>query len=164
MNNSKLSFYGIGPKIARIMLPWMVLTIVISLIFRNSFAFFNPASRILNITGIIFIVTGFALYFSTLPLLLRGIKETRLITNGAFKVCVNPLYASILLFILPGTSFLMNSWLVLSVSVVGYILFRIHIKDEYREMEKIFGEEYVRYKKNTPEFFPFPVYKKVFKN
>ena len=132
--------------------------------FRNSFVFFSPASRILNITGLIFIVTGFALYFSTLPLLLRGIKETRLVTNGAFKVCANPLYASILLFILPGTSFLMNSWLVLTVSVVGYILFRIHIKDEYREMEKIFGEEYVRYKKNTPEFFPFPVFKKASKN
>ena len=53
----------------------------------------------------------------------------------------------------------MNSWLVFTTSFTGYIVFKTVIKEEYREMEKFFGDDYRKYKEVTPEFFPFPVKK-----
>ncbi|HLO60845.1 MAG TPA: isoprenylcysteine carboxylmethyltransferase family protein [Bacteroidales bacterium] len=159
---SKLNFYGVGPKIGRIALPWLAVTIIVSIVLKGSFRFFPDEHRILFFIGLALVILGFIMYFSTIPALLKGIKETRLVTKGAFYLCCNPLYAAIILFMIPGTSFMMNSWLVFSASVVAYIVFKLQIKGEETEMEKFFGEEYKAYRSSTPEFFPVPV-KKLFK-
>jgi protein-S-isoprenylcysteine O-methyltransferase Ste14 len=158
----KLSFYGIGPKMARIVLPWLAVTITLTLIFKNAFTYTEEGSRTLFYAGLAILISGLVFYFLTIPLLLKGLKETKLVTNGAYYLSCNPLYASILLLIIPGISLMMNSWLVITTSVAGYIIFRIVIRIEYMEMEKFFGDEYRKYREVTPEFFPFPV-KKWFK-
>lgn len=157
----KLNFYGVGPKIGRIVLPWLAVTIIISLIFKGSFKYLPDEKRILFFVGLALVILGFIMYFSTIPALLRGIKETTLITKGAFYLCCNPLYTAIILFLIPGTSFMMNSWLLLTTSVVAYIVFKIYIRGEETELENFFGESYTTYRSSTPEFFPFPV-KKMF--
>lgn len=156
---SKLNFYGVGPKIGRIALPWLAITIIVSLVFKGSFQFYLDEKRILFFTGLALVILGFIMYFSTIPVLLKGIKETRLVTKGAFYFCCNPLYAAIILLMIPGTSFMMNSWLIFTASVLAYIVFKIQIKGEETEMEKFFGEEYKTYRKSTPEFFPVPLKK-----
>lgn len=155
----KLNFLGIGPKIAMVLLPYLILTIVISTHTHHEFAFTSFKSPFLFDAGLILLLLGLIFYFSTVRLLLKGLNETRLVTNGAFALCQNPLYSSIILFIIPALSFIVNSWLVLTSSIIGYILFRIFIKAEYLELEKFFGEAYANYKKVTPEFFPFPLKK-----
>ena len=153
----KLNFLGIGPKIAMVVLPWLAMTITLSLSYKNYFVYNETAGSYLFIAGMALLFVGLVLYFSTLPILLRGLKETRLITNGAYALCCNPLYASFLLLIIPGVSLMMNSWLVITTTVTGYIVFKIVIKSEYLEMEKFFGDEYKKYREVTPEFFPFHV-------
>jgi len=83
-------------------------------------------------------------------------------TTGTYYLCRNPLYASIILMVIPGVSFVLHTCLILTTSMIAYIAFKINIKSEYKEMETFFGEAYLSYKKNTPEFFPFP-FKKWFK-
>jgi protein-S-isoprenylcysteine O-methyltransferase Ste14 len=107
------------------------------------------------VAGIVFLGLGMVLYGLTVRSLLRGIKETRLVTTGLYRYCQNPLYAVIMLLIIPGIGFLMNSWLVLTTPILGYIVFKKCITHEYDEMTEVFGEEYKRYKERTPEFFPF---------
>jgi protein-S-isoprenylcysteine O-methyltransferase Ste14 len=155
----KLNFFGIGPKIAVILLPWLLLSFVLSTHFRKVFAFTHEKSSFLFISGIVILVVGLIFYGSTVRLLIKGLKETRLVTNGAFGLCQNPLYSSIILFIIPALSLIVNSWLVLTSSIIGYLLFKINIKKEYNELEKFFGEEYINYKNETPEFFPVPLKK-----
>jgi protein-S-isoprenylcysteine O-methyltransferase Ste14 len=155
----KLNFLGVGPKIATVLLPWLVISIVLSSHYRKMFSFTPEKSSLLFICGIVLLIFGTVFYGSTVRLLLKGLKETRLVTNGAFSLCQNPLYSSIVLFIIPALSLLINSWLVLTTSIAGYILFKIFIKKEYNELEKFFGDDYLKYKKDTPEFFPFPVKK-----
>jgi protein-S-isoprenylcysteine O-methyltransferase Ste14 len=151
----KLNFFGVGPKIGRIVLPWLLISIFLSIMFPSAFEYINGGNRILTVAGIVVLLLGFVMYFATVPLLLRGLKETRLVTKGAFRLCCNPLYAAIILLILPGISLLMNTWLMLSVSLLGYIVFKLKIKAEYDEMEKFFGEEYLEYRRRTSEFFPW---------
>jgi protein-S-isoprenylcysteine O-methyltransferase Ste14 len=155
----KLNFFGVGPKIGIILLPWLAVTIIISCIKKNLFSFTSGGGTILLIAGIILMAFGLIFYASTVRLLLKGLKETRLVTNGAFSLCQNPLYSSIILFIIPALSLLLNSWLILTTSITGYILFKLYIRNEYNELEKFFGENYLRYKNETPEFFPVPLKK-----
>lgn len=155
----KLNFLGIGPKIAMVFLPWLTATIVLSNIKSDLFIYSTGYSNLLLIAGIILMIIGLGFYFSTVRLLLKGLKETRLVTNGVYSLCQNPLYLSIMLLIIPALSFILNSWLVLTTSIVGFILIKLLIRNEYKELEKFFGEEYLKYKRETPEFLPFPLKK-----
>lgn len=156
---NKLNFFGVGPKIGTIAIPWLAVSIILSLIFPEIFDI--PVNKeILFYAGLVLLAGGLVFYFSTVPLLLKGLKETRLVTSGAFSLCCNPLYAAIILFIVPGIALMMNSWLVFTTSVIGYIAFKLFIKSEYIELEKFFGEEYKKYKSETPEFFPLGFLKK----
>jgi protein-S-isoprenylcysteine O-methyltransferase Ste14 len=155
----KLNFLGVGPRIAIVLLPWLLISILLSTHNRGMFSFTHEKSSVLFLCGIILLAFGIVFYGSTVRLLLKGLKETRLVTNGAFGLCQNPLYSSIILFIIPALSLIINSWLVLTTSIIGYILFKIFIKKEYKELEKFFGDDYIKYKNETPEFFPFPLKK-----
>lgn len=153
---NKLNFLGIGPKIGAVTFPWLAVAIYFSVKFKSLFAFAENGSRALFYTGLALIIIGAIMYFLTAPALLKGLKETKLMTTGTFYLCCNPLYSSIILLIIPGISLMMNSWLVLTTSLVAYVLFKIFIKSEYAEMEKFFGDDFKKYRAETPEFFPFP--------
>lgn len=157
----KLSFFGIGPRIALVLLPWLASTIILSCIKSKAFGYTSERNDVILFAGIILMVIGMVFYFSTVKLLLSGLKETKLQTKGPYSLCQNPLYAVIVIAIIPALSLLLNSWLILTSSLAGYIIFKIFIRNEYSELERVFGEEYLKYKKETPEFFPFPFKKKL---
>jgi len=155
----KLNFLGAGPKIATILLPWLALTIILSIFYKGHFSYISENPKAFHIAGVILLVFGLVIYASTVKLLLKGLKETKLVINGSYYLCQNPLYSSILLFIIPSISLLLNSWLILTSSIAGYIIFKLSIRKEYIELEKFFGDEYIKYKNTTPEFFPIPIKK-----
>lgn len=158
----KLNFMGIGPKIGIIVFPWLIITILLSVKLKETFLISARGDRLLFYAGLVLVIAGALLYFLTVPALLKGLKETRLMTSGTFYLCCNPLYTSILLFIIPGVSLMMNSWIVLTTSIAGYILFKMSIRKEYEEMEEFFGDDFRKYRSETPEFFPFP-FRKLFR-
>ena len=81
----KLNFLGIGPRIATVLLPWLVLTIVLSTHYKETFAFTPGKSTILMISGAVLLFIGLIFYGSTVRLLLKGLNETRLVTNGTYQ-------------------------------------------------------------------------------
>jgi len=153
---NKLNFLGIGPKIGGIALPWLAVAIFLTLKFNHSFAYFKDRNEILFFVGLALVIAGIIMYFLSIPVLLKGLKETRLVTGWTYYLCCNPLYAAIILFIFPGISLMMNSWLVLTTSVVAYTIFKVFIRNEYAELEKFFGDDFRKYRAETPEFFPLP--------
>jgi protein-S-isoprenylcysteine O-methyltransferase Ste14 len=155
----KLNALGIGPKIGLITIPWFLGTLLLSIFYKELFCFDPECYRVLLIFGIIILAIGLVFYAITVRLLLIGIKNTRLMTTGTYYLCQNPLYTAMILLIIPGISLILHSSLMLTTSLVAYIMFKINIKSEYLEMEAFFGEAYKAYKKNTPEFFPLPIRK-----
>ena len=155
----KLNFFGVGPKIGMIALPWLAVSIILSVFFDSKFVFFSNGNNIIFYIGLALIIAGIVMYFISALTLLKGLKKTNLVTEGTYYFCCNPIYSAIILLIIPGISFMLNSWLVLTTSIVAYIIFKIFIKSEYAEMEKFFGNDYIKYKSETPEFFPFPLRK-----
>jgi protein-S-isoprenylcysteine O-methyltransferase Ste14 len=152
----KLNAFGIGPKIGMVALPCLAVTIFLSIYYKDVFKVCEIFDRPSLIAGIVLLVIGVVFYVISGKLLMQGIRNTRLMTTGTYYLCRNPLYASIILMIIPGVSFVLHTWLVLTTSLVAYIAFKIQIRSECREMEAFFGQAYLDYKKSTPEFFPFP--------
>jgi protein-S-isoprenylcysteine O-methyltransferase Ste14 len=145
----KLSFLGIGPKIGRITLPYLAITIALTILFPDVFCFGEAVEQLLLYAGIVFIVIAAVFYFATVKLMLPGIRANRLITGGVYRLCRNPLYSALLLFLIPGLSLLLNSWIILTTSFVGYLLFRKFIHEEEDSLERIFGDEYRTYRDQT---------------
>ncbi|HNY03062.1 MAG TPA: isoprenylcysteine carboxylmethyltransferase family protein [Bacteroidales bacterium] len=156
----KLNFFGIGPKMGRIILPWLAITIALSILFPVLFSICSSLRQGLMVTGSLILLTGLVSYFATLRLMLPGIRENRLITGGMYRYCRNPLYSSILLFIIPGLALVMNSWIILTVTPVGYLIMRRFIREEEEMLERIFGEEFRKYRDATPLFVPNPFVRK----
>lgn len=152
----KLSFFGIGPKIGRITLPWLVVTIVLTIIFPPVFSFGESVRQPLLIAGIVLIIFALVFYFSTLRLMLPGIRENRLITTGAYRLCRNPLYAAMIVFLFPGIALATDSWIILSASLVGYLVFRKYVHEEEEVLERLFGDEFRIYRDKTSLLFPNP--------
>jgi len=151
----KMDFYGIGPKIGRIFIPWLALTIILSII-SNSFNFYAERNSALTISGAVLLAFGLVFYFTSVRLLLAGLREGKLVTIGTFYLCQNPLYISFILFLIPAIAVLLNSWLVLTTCVVGLVLLKVYVSKEYEILEEAFGDEYLKYKNETPEFVPLP--------
>lgn len=155
---NKLNFFGVGPKIGVVLIPWLAISIVLSCA-SDYFIYSHQYSADLLLAGSVLLILGLIFYFTSVRLLLNGLKDQRLVTGGTFSLCQNPLYASFILFIIPALSLMLNSWLVLTSSLAGFILFKFYIHREYQDLEKFFGEDYLKYKREIPEFFPLPVKK-----
>ena len=154
----RMDFFGVGPKIGKVLLPWLVVTIVVSCI-SDWFNFYATRSQALTVSGVVLLVFGLVFYFSSVRLLLNGLKDGKLVTSGAFYLCQNPLYMSFVLFFTPAIALLLNSWLVLTSAIIGFVLLKIYVGREYQVLEEAFGDEYRKYKAETPEFFPLPLKK-----
>ena len=153
----KLTFLGIGPKIGRVTLPYLAATIALSILFPAVFSFGIALEQPFLVAGIVLIVIAMVFYFTTLRLMLPAIRGNRLVTRGAYRLCRNPLYSALLLFLVPGLALLLNSWIILTTSVVGYLVFRKYIHEEEETLERLFGDDFRAYRERTSLFFPNPL-------
>ncbi len=144
-----LSATGAGPKIFRTMLPVLIIGIVIQILFPvvSAFPFLNAttlksAGWIWTFPGIffwIFAVVQFAIKF----------PKGKLITSGVYSLSRNPIYASWIVFILPGLAGICDNWIFLLAALVMYISLIINIKDEEKALTDTFGDEYIHYSKRV---------------
>lgn len=86
---------------------------------------------------------------------MRAYNADALVTNGIFRCCRHPLYASWVVFIVPGIVLLANSWIGLTTPVVMYFLLRSLVKAEERYLESVFGSDYLDYKSVVPCILPY---------
>jgi len=90
----KLNALGIGPKIAIVLFPWLAATLVFNSKNKPLFNYTPECSQILLVSGIILMLVGLIFYISTVRMLLKGLKETKLMTIGSYGFCQHLLYVS----------------------------------------------------------------------
>ncbi len=155
---TSMTYGGIGPRLALLCLPYIILSLIVmfkypefsDLKFLDS-PFFKAVGFIWLGLGIIFWMWS-AIYF------LKYFKQGKLITKGPFGLCRNPIYSSMIIFIIPSMALIFHSGLILSISLVLYLGFRISIHGETNVLKRIFGEEYKSYEKSVNVIIPFPRY------
>ena len=151
-----MTFGGIGPKLALITLPYILLAIRV--IERDpDFLKLNfPGNQWLGIAGYIWIFIGIIFYVSTILVFLSDFKKEILVTRGTFSLCRNPIYASFIVFFIPGLALVFQSGMILSIAFVLYLNFKISIHGEKNILLRNFGEAYEVYEKSVNEIVPFP--------
>ncbi len=69
-----------------------------------------------------------------------------LVTGGVFRFTRNPMYLSLLLYLLAWTAYLSNWLALLLVPVFVLYINQLQIKPEERALSALFGSEYASYK------------------
>ena len=146
---------GVGPKwglASALCFALAVLGHVLS--FPRFVIVLPPDDLSLVIVGSLLIVAGASFYFVAARDLRKGLTEGNLVTTGLYSLVRHPLYASNILFVVPGIALLCKSWLLLCVPLFMYGAFRLFIPAEDRYLLKQFGRQFEEYRDKTNAVFP----------
>jgi protein-S-isoprenylcysteine O-methyltransferase Ste14 len=140
---------GAAPKIAIPTIIYMFITIWIDKLAYPLFKITLGNNLTLVIIGIIMILIGIVMVVTVASKLRKSFNSGFLMKDGLYKILRNPMYDAYLIFVFPGLSLLLNSWLVMTTFIVNFILLQIFISEEYRYLENKFGVEYKSYLDNV---------------
>ena len=137
---------GIGTRVAPPAFLYLAAVIVLSYVFIPVFAWTHAGTVALIVIGAVLAVVGVVILLSCGMRVMAAFREKKLLTDGFFHLFLNPMYASYVLFILPGLSLILNSWLVLTSSAVFYVLYRFFSKSEEAYLSSLHGKKYDEYR------------------
>lgn len=153
-----MTYGGIGPRLALLVLPYIILALTIMIKYPD---FLNLAlldSILLKVLGSVWLGLGCIFWIYSAAYFVKHFQPGKLITKGPFALCRNPIYSSIIVFIIPALAIIFHSGLTLSIAMVLFIGFKISIHGETNILRRNFGEEYDKYVKSVNEIIPFPHY------
>ena len=155
---TSMTLFGCGPKLALLCLPYIILSLIVMYMYPEFFDLRFLNSIYAKVTGLIWLGFGITFWIYSAVFFLKYFKPGVLITKGPFGLCRNPIYSSIIVFIIPSLALIFHSGLTFSISLVLYIGFKISIHGETNVLRRIFGVEYEIYEESVNEIFPFPRY------
>jgi len=153
-----MTLFGCGPKLAILCLPYIILALTVMFMYPEFFDLKFLDIIYVKVAGFIWLGIGILFWIYSAVYFLKYFKPGELITKGPFSLCRNPIYSSIIVFIIPSLALIFHSGLTFSISLVLYIGFKISIHGETNVLRRNFGEEYEIYEKSVNEIFPFPRY------
>jgi protein-S-isoprenylcysteine O-methyltransferase Ste14 len=151
-----MTLFGCGPKLALLCMPYVILSLIIMLKYPEFFDLQFLNSLYVKVLGFVFLGTGIIFWIYSAVFFLKYFSPGKLITQGPFSLCRNPIYSSIIVFIIPSLALIFHSGLIFSIALVLYIGFKISIHGESNVLRRIFGNEYEIYEKSVNEIIPFP--------
>ncbi|HZW40014.1 MAG TPA: isoprenylcysteine carboxylmethyltransferase family protein [Ignavibacteriaceae bacterium] len=140
-----MNVLGVGPKIGIPAFSYLITVIIIHYLTKPFFLITENNYSSLLIAGIILILLGIISLAYLGRKVIKSFNEEKLMTDGIYIVLRNPMYASYIIFIVPGLCLLFNSWIILTTVVIFYIVFHHYIKEEYKFLEEKYGEQYRMY-------------------
>jgi protein-S-isoprenylcysteine O-methyltransferase Ste14 len=153
MKDKKMTRWGCGPKIVRRTLLVAVVVYVLQYFFFPNFKI--PISQNLAyIIGGIWFALGIPVWFLGGFEVHKSFSKGRLVTSGIFRYIQHPIYAAFCWFYLPGFVFMTRSIVGFVLPFVFYFFLTKFISFEEEYLEKLFGKEYLEYKKGTGRIFP----------
>jgi len=152
-NRDEISFFGVGPKIFICISPFILIFGITSFILEPFFQIPVGNIWLILIGGILLIIGLISFIYSEIGLR-KAFKASDLLTTKASSYLRHPMYASMGLGILPGILVLLNSWLLLLILPIYYLLVRIFIREEEEYLINKFGDNYIHYKEKVNAFFP----------
>lgn len=149
-----MNIVGQGGKIILFTLPFAISAIVLD-VYLPEMASLPKGLYYLPACGFVLLFAGILLWGCAVIQLLIGFPKGRLITTGAYGICRNPIYSSMIVLILPAISLLTLTWVYLAVSLFLYIGVFIFIRKEETRLQEVFGDEYLDYKAKVSRIIPF---------
>jgi len=153
-DNEQMSLFGVGPKLAIITLAYSVIIYFVSSANKDLFAINILSRNVLTVAGIVLLLFGLTLHVICGRTIVEIRKEDKLSNKGMYKMCRHPMYSVWIFFNIPALALLLGSWLMLTIPVFMYIIFRIFIRTEENYLKERYPQDYAEYKKNVNLVFP----------
>lgn len=146
-NENEIGVFGVAVKIGVICLAYLGATIILSLTYKSTFNINFISREILFIIGLVLIIIGQSVNGVASAKMIKGFFSGQLVTEGPFSVCANPICASQIFLSVPGVALMLGSWLVLSTTIVGFIVVKLFIGKKEEYLREKFGAQYEEYRK-----------------
>jgi protein-S-isoprenylcysteine O-methyltransferase Ste14 len=155
---TSMTYGGIGPRLALLCLPYIILALIV--MYRDpEFSDLKVLDRLyIKVLGFVWLGLGIIFWVYSAIYFLRYFRAGKLIKDGPFALCRNPIYSSLIVFIIPSLALIFHSGLLSSISLVLYSGFKISIHGESLLLRRAFGDEYEKYENSVNEIIPFPRY------
>lgn len=150
-----MSRWGIGPIFAVLSMSYGAIMLAASDCFYPVFQMNQLPYRFLVPAGILLLVVGVPFWLASAVAVMRAYNADQLVTSGLFRCCRHPLYASWVVFIVPGIMLLANSWPGLTTPIFMYFVLRRLVRKEEIYLENTFGDYYRQYKATVPCILPY---------
>jgi protein-S-isoprenylcysteine O-methyltransferase Ste14 len=149
-----MDIVGQGGKIILFMLPSLITAFLVHF-YLPEVAKLPESLLSIKPFGYILLVPGLALWASAVVQLLTGFPQGKLVTSGAYSIVRNPIYSSVVLFILPAVALLTQTWVYLIPSIFLLTGVMIFIRKEERQLTDVFGDVYRNYTARVDRLIPF---------
>lgn len=140
-----LSVTGVGPKIMRPTLLFLIIGIAMQLLFPTVVSIPLLTEITLKNAGWILTIFGSICWIWAIVQFAIGFPKGKLITSGVYSLSRNPIYSSWILLILPGIAGICNNWIFLLSALIMYFALIVNIKEEETALAETFGKEYTDY-------------------
>jgi protein-S-isoprenylcysteine O-methyltransferase Ste14 len=135
---------GAGDQIMGFTLPFALVGIIMNVIYPE---FFRMNLGLLGIIlGSIFLLIGVPIWLTSAVQVLVCVPRNKLITTGPFAIVLHPLYSSVSLFVIPGVSLVLDTWVGIGIGAILYIFSRLFSVKEEKQLDDIFSNEYRSYR------------------
>ena len=135
---------GSGDKIMGFTFPFALAGIILNIVYPHWF------KMNIGVTGIIIgtalLVLGVPFWLLSVVQMAIYVPKNKLITKGAFLIMQHPIYTSVALLVIPGLSFVFDTWVGLTIGVILYLISRFFRVQEERKLDDVFSEEYKTYR------------------
>lgn len=124
-----------------------------SVVLSVQYGLLLPHSFVLNVTGSVLILIGVAIRVLAMVQIPNTYRIKGLVTTGIYAKTRNPIYLALMIIIVGiavySTAVLALAWACACIVV----LYWVAAKEEV-DLERVFGESYLQYKKTVPMFLP----------
>lgn len=118
----------------------------------------GPLSWLITLSGVAMYIGGFVLAIWSKNTMSKswGVpgehhkKQSKLVTEGPFGFSRNPIYLGFLMLYF-GFAIAIQSWAIILRIPLAIYFYKSAVREE-KNLEKIFGKEYTKYKKRVPRF------------
>lgn len=144
---SGLDVRGVGPRIMLRTAPFLLAAIATEIWVPAIFGVSFLNSPFAKTMGFVWLSVGLVLFVSSIVQFSRNFPKGNLLQTRMYAFSRNPIYSCWILFILPALWLLLNNWLFLLSAAVMCVATLILVKEEEVQLLKVFGKQYVEYRK-----------------
>jgi hydroxyacylglutathione hydrolase len=154
MSKTGMTVWGVGPRFTLLSLLYFILTLAIHYVCYPAFVIQAVPYAALVVVGVFLLATGLPVWAMASQSVDRAFEEGVLATQGAYALCRHPIYGNAIFFTIPGLLLFFRSWLMLSMPVAMYVVFKLLIREEEAHLRQKFGPAYLEYESKVNEVFP----------
>jgi hydroxyacylglutathione hydrolase len=150
----EMTIWGVGLKFTIFSVLYFILALVVHYIWYPLFVIQVIPYAVLVITGLMLIAIAVPIWITASKEVDRAFEAGELATQGVYALCRHPIYGSATFFVIPGILLFFRSWLLLTVPLAMYVIFRVLIREEEDYLRQKFGAAYREYERRVNAVFP----------